>query len=476
MAANNFISWWTDNNWGTTNNWSLGAVPTASDWNVATFTVSSPNCVVNTSSRVCNAIDFTAYTNTITMSQLLSVSGNVTFGSGMHVSGSGALTVAAASTIESNSFVFPNTLNLTATVTYAIGATNLYTSGMLNISTSSTSPVVNGNNIYMTGGLTIAASGANVVTGTTQLWLQDGTWSHTNNGVLRCPITINPTWTVILGTNIYYNTWLLKYTAWAGSITTTWNLISISVATTLDTSWMTRNNVTLSGNTFTLTLSSALNIGWELRFSWTSSGTMTLTGNYNINVWWNLLFSSLTSGIITWTSTFVLNGTGSWTMPVVTTGVIQNKLTINTAGTITLWANIQYGTWILTYTAGTVDFVTNNNTLYLWTCTLNLWGITVNNVNLSRSSTWTYTLTSGFSIAWLFSNMNAATHQSIVSSSGGTRRAVILLPSGTQDLTLLDATDIDSSWWQTIFTARGTLSNTINWQVRMAPVTVANTF
>ena len=84
MAANIFTGT-TNSNWGTATNWSLGSVPTASDGHVATFDASSPDCTVNASSRVCNAIDFTGYTNTISgdAARTLTVSGNITLGAGM---------------------------------------------------------------------------------------------------------------------------------------------------------------------------------------------------------------------------------------------------------------------------------------------------------------------------------------------------------------------------------------------------------
>ncbi|MEK9135042.1 MAG: hypothetical protein AAB451_01980, partial [Patescibacteria group bacterium] len=76
MAANIFDGS-TDSNWGTAANWSLNAVPTATDANVATFDATSPACTVNAPNRVCNGLDFTGYTNTITMTFQITVSGSV---------------------------------------------------------------------------------------------------------------------------------------------------------------------------------------------------------------------------------------------------------------------------------------------------------------------------------------------------------------------------------------------------------------
>jgi hypothetical protein len=51
-----------------------------------------------------------------------------------------------------------------------------------------------------------------------------------------------------------------------------------------------------------------------------------------------------------------------------------------------------------------------------------------------------------------------------------------LLWTGTQDLTLVDATDIDSSAGQPIYSERAVLSNTINWSVLGTPLTISSIF
>ena len=94
MAANTFTGL-VNSNYGTAGNWSLLAVPTANDGNTATFGATSPACTVNVAS-VCNSIDFTGYTNTITMTNTITVgsgaSGTITLGTTtVNVSGVSAL-------------------------------------------------------------------------------------------------------------------------------------------------------------------------------------------------------------------------------------------------------------------------------------------------------------------------------------------------------------------------------------------------
>lgn len=107
MAVNLFTGA-TNSNWATATNWSLGTVPTSTDTHVTTLDATSPNCTVNGSNRVCNALDFTGYTNTITMSFAIYSYGNITLSNTMNVLGSGALAIVASGTFTTNGFQWPN--------------------------------------------------------------------------------------------------------------------------------------------------------------------------------------------------------------------------------------------------------------------------------------------------------------------------------------------------------------------------------
>jgi len=94
-------------NWGTATNWSLGAVPTASDGNVATFDATSPNVTVSGSNKVANALDFTGYTNTITfITYGISVYGDITLGVNMNIVTPTFLYSAATGNLTSNGKAF----------------------------------------------------------------------------------------------------------------------------------------------------------------------------------------------------------------------------------------------------------------------------------------------------------------------------------------------------------------------------------
>jgi hypothetical protein len=129
--------------WGTATNWSLtsgggatGVVPTSAD--TAIFDVNSTACTVNVLG-VCSSINFTNYTNTITMTNGISVWGNITLFSGMTIGGSGGLTINANSTISPNSKVWPNNITVSGTTsTITINTSLLIISGILTLTVSTT--------------------------------------------------------------------------------------------------------------------------------------------------------------------------------------------------------------------------------------------------------------------------------------------------------------------------------------------------
>jgi hypothetical protein len=127
----------TGSTWGTAGNWSTGststlggAVPTNADDLI--FDANSSACTVNTTTRVCKSINFSAYTNTITMTFGINVAAansigvQVILGSGMTINGSGDINIAGANTIlRSNGKFWPNSLGI-GTIGSIIG-NNVYT-------------------------------------------------------------------------------------------------------------------------------------------------------------------------------------------------------------------------------------------------------------------------------------------------------------------------------------------------------------
>ena len=144
MADRYFIAGGADNNWGSTANWSAtsggtggASVPTAAD--AVFFDANSPNVTVNASNRVCLSLNFTGYTNTITMTFSITVSGSVTLAAAMGIAGAGSLTINATATLTSNGRTWPNPLTLTVLATYTF-ADNWTVSGLVTIGVDKMQP------------------------------------------------------------------------------------------------------------------------------------------------------------------------------------------------------------------------------------------------------------------------------------------------------------------------------------------------
>ena len=103
MAERHFINGGGALTWGLTANWSLtegGAggqsVPAITE--DVFFDAGSPSCTIATSDRACLTLTASAYTNTLTFTTNLSVSGNVNIGSGVQWSGAARLRMVATGT------------------------------------------------------------------------------------------------------------------------------------------------------------------------------------------------------------------------------------------------------------------------------------------------------------------------------------------------------------------------------------------
>ena len=129
-----------------------------------------------------------------------------------------------------------------------------------------------------------------------------------------------------------------------------------------------------------------LNDDWNFTgtLSFTNSNTCTING-FNI---YTIGLNSTSNQPTTGTTNIIFNGTGTWSHS--STGAIQNNVTINTIGTLTIGANIYYNTGTLTYTAGTVDTTGSTLNIALAT-TFNTSGMTWNNITITAGI---HTLTS----------------------------------------------------------------------------------
>lgn len=244
-------------------------------------------------------------------------------------------------------------------------------------------------------------------------------------------------------------------------------------------------------------------------FTHTGGGTtLTLNGSGKaFNFKGNFTMSS--GRIIAGTANIKCNGNTNQSISV--TGSINNTQfeIASTGGTVTMQASLTLGGANFIYTSGTMDFTTNSNTIAVnASCTITMNGQSIFNLttgtgsltitlgsaltgtgtlSMQVSTTWagsfgwtfniqsstltarTYTLASGvtYVITTTMTNTIAtsAAHNSFVSSSGGSQAILKLNPGATQDNSFINATDIDSSTGQTIWSYKGTLSNATNWNL-----------
>jgi hypothetical protein len=483
-------------NWNSTTNWSTSSggasgasFPTSSDDVI--FDANSGNLSVNVVSA-CLSFNSTGYTGTLTMSSILTVTGNITLGASMLFSGASQFIVNATSTITTNGvaipyFVFGAAGNFTVTLNDDLNCTN----NSFNFSGSYT---INGHTIYIGGNLSCGAA------------LPVGTTTFTMNGTgavsglrMANAFVINTSGTITLSGSNQWNNSGSSFTYVAGTIVSTGSTCVFVTTTITAGSGCVFNNVVF--NSTGTTINSDIYCNGNV-----SDGTSgwVVNGLYTIYVGGNLSSSVAGSG----TASFIQNGTGTLS------GRIDNSITINTAGTITLGSVLSRNGGTFKYTAGTV--VTTNNTLTIvgLNTTLDLSGVTLNNMATTNNATVTLnsnliatgTLTATQSIVFAgtgnltlggfmatttgrlyvlqagntYTINNSLTVTSVsgsnteIKSSSSSVRAILTLPAGaSQNIRYCNGTWIDSSGGQTIYSLKGTLSNTINWS---KPLNNFNTF
>lgn len=514
MAVNKFTGA-TNNNWGTATNWSLGTVPTATDGHIATFDATSPNCTVNTSTRPCNHIDFTNYTNTITMSFGIAVNGDCTLGASMNVvsSGPGIQFTFNGCNATSNGKVWPANFGSTTAASGSGGVVitlldDWVVTGSLSFATSISSVgcTLNGYSLTFGGGLSLFGNGNRSLGGNTQL-IANGTGTITSgvNSYCTPPLEINTSGTITFDTRFYKRTSLFKYTA-GTTETNGCTFVFGSVALTVDVNGDTSPSATTLSSTginfwrldttggITTTLSSPIRI---INLHTAGGGNFNSGANiYNKGDW--TINSNTGSALYN----YYLDGTGTWSG----NAGVRHNLTINTSGTITISGNVRFGglaNVTFVYTAGTI--VQSGATLQLGlsgTITnLDVSGIVWDNISYiavsttnlisplnSITSTFLNSQTFGGIAGWNCKNIACSVAGTVISLAANTYTitssmimtgtsisriafttgsvgviALVNLQYGaTQNNIFVNATRINSLGGQTIYTT-GSLATTQNW-------------
>ena len=520
----------TGGNWTSTTAWVGGVIPTAVDDVVATAT--SGPLTVSSSASVAKSVDFTNYVNTFAINAILSIAGNLTLSAGMTITGTaGTLVFTANATWTSNGKTWTgNYLVNTATLTITL-ADNAIIGGNTTHSSGGGVHTFNGFTLSFNGN--VSASSGRVFAGTTTYRFTTAT-TQAITGTFQSDVVIIATGTVTLTNLIFTPATNKTITYTSGIIPPGTGVLALvptgALSVTLNTSGMSWNNISNTGNN-SIVLLSALNVTGTA----TLNNSPTFVGAFPLNTF-NLIIGS-SAGILTMSND--INVTGTLSSGLATSTTFNGAYTINASGSVTVGIN-WFGTAVLlytgtgTFTGGTAASVLQLNTFInttgatfgsftyrtktlTWTAigtstfgtmvlalnnaptmTVNCTGLVIPTISMTLTSTnttfngsqgfamnnyssitststkvtWQATNTYVINNSFIVTTTSAASHV-WVSSSPGTQYKVNLTNGASQDVGFITVTDADSSGGTTIYTRKGVLTNTINWRLLTAPTTIA---
>ena len=356
--------------------------PTSSD--PVIFDANSGNCIMNVAG-VAGSVNFANYTNTITFSNNLSVSGNITLGSGMIFAGAGELIYEGTtnSTLTSNGkevgVVFRFGCGANHTITFADNWTfgeNL----ILQSGASAVTMIYNGNNLLCKKSLLTNNSSSRVVYGTTKIQMigsgDIGTVIANLNFGLDLEINTVGSYTIRNLTWGYLGGRTLKYTS--GTVTH-----AIGTTLTLDTQAVATNVLDLNGIDFqTISMagfsSPIYNLSSNLKCVTFSMGS----GQFNNNTIYvtNLSVNSNVSGLYGTTLIYFngWNGNGTWSG----TGLLQLNVTIDTPNLLT----VNDGVRLERTSAGTTFFTVTQQSQVVFNGTFAFVGTSPNAIEVTTPS------------------------------------------------------------------------------------------
>lgn len=457
MATQTWTGGGADNLASTALNWSTAA-PTTGDTVVfdGAFPVTgNKNCTFDIADSFAS-INSTGYTGTITQSAAtITITAGLTLANSTFAHGSlkfifGAGTYSVDAGTAGNSF---NNLEFKAFAGATVTLSNDITVvGTLDLAASNGNSLItiNGNDIFAQGNVictdTARVAGTTVLNftgGANQSWSSNqDSRSHAN----ELDIIINKSANTLTMSGTLWLGGAFTYTA--GTVAQGTSHVKIASEGTFAETW------TTSGMSFYDV--SALNF----------LGT-TVTLGSNMAVSNNLELSNSTGGsAVTWTGAYTITVSGNTTITQTSGGTcdMNGGISVATTGNFTLGAGTLLcgsGTWTIngnftksggTFTAETSRFTFNG------TSTLN-GGVTFYNLTINSAKTVHLTSTQTFVVG--ASGTFTATSCTLDAVTGGSRANLTV--SGSQSVSSVTATDIDSSAGNTVVNTSGTNSNTVNW-------------
>lgn len=533
-------NWGTATNWSTSSGGPAnGAVPTnvddaIFDANSGNCTVDTTARVA----RSVNFTAYTrtiTMSNTITLGTAGGTNMALYLGSGMTIAGTAGInTVYATGILQSNGKVWPNNLGICNSGVGSNGRVvtivdDWTINGVLFLGSGNFNFTLSGNGNFNCNSSVIINGGPQVSTSKTITMLGSGSLSGTQSttSFLECNVTINSGVNTVTVGNLNIRSISFTYSSGTVNVVSGTTILTGNGTVTWNTNPMIFSNITLGdavASTIINTINSNLNISGNLSTSATIRNVI-INGS-DVYLSGSCLFDTITSGQIGGTSTIRFRGAGLLSATGATSaGIFISPMTFESGvNTVTLRGNasgnINYNTGPITYTSGIVDSTTNSVTLNLnGATTLNTQGMNWYSISTSSNSTHilnsvlsattltisntgslTWSGSFGFNIgtfSWLASTTQTITLTQLVeyiirtsmttrgsaanlitlTSSNAVNRALLTLNnSAIQDVGFTSATRINSSSGQTIYTRRGALTDTVNWQLLTNPVTVSKSF
>ena len=424
-----------NSNWGTAGNWVGGAVPTNVDDCI--FDGVSPACTVNVAG-VCRSINFTAYTNTITMSNAISIGSNggsgagVFLGSSMGIAGTGGLNLLTAnSSLQGNGRIWPNFLQLGTNVTNSLTAVSLLDTwiqyGNMTLSPNALRYNVSGTGRIDFYGSSLGTTGQfNTAGGSPKIVILSActfSGNQASSQSLSVSIDFSASTNVVTIGNL--NIGSARWTYYSGTVTasTGTRVAVIGSAGNFDTSNIIFNDLYIPlstpATTHNTTLFSDLNVRGDfycnggIRNTIFSGDTST-----SINLSGSCFLGGLTGAFGTNGPTFRFKGTGTLSNP--NSPTIAANISIETGdNTFSLVGDLVYvqqsglpkPTFI--YTSGILN-LTGHSVIVVGTANLNLAGVTMKGVTFINGTT---TLQSRLSCESVVISISSA--DSTINGSGG---------------------------------------------------------
>ena len=408
-------------NWSTPSNWSTGststlggAVPTNVD--DAIFDINSSACTVNVTTAQTRSINFTAYTNTITMSNPISIGVNAGSGAGVYlgpsmgIAGTGGLNFTTCNAnLQGNGRIWPNTLQLGVIAANSLTSVTLLDT-WIQYGNMALSPIAFRYNLGGTGQINFY--GASLTVGR-DFFTSSGSSPKivilsacTFSGTQSASAVLNVAIDFSAGTNVVtlgnLNIGSARWTYYSGVVTgaTGTYVAVVGSGANLDTSGITFNDLYIPLGTPASTHTTILYSDLNVRNSFLSNGgirNIIISGSTSTSI--NLSGSCFLAGINggafgTNGPTVRFKGAGVFQPPVASTDSrMSANLSIETgANTLSIVGDIIsiQGSGLpkptITYTSGILD-LSNHTYITVTTCNLNLAGVTMKLVNILQGFT-----------------------------------------------------------------------------------------